>query len=305
MATLIRPHTASSIPSPNRPQTSHSTRSTIRRVTPSPDSLSEALHRGFASASTPRLRSRSRSPPLSNPPDAESVRPRTAGSQAPHRRDFVSQIPKPAAGLRRSGAGRISPTKRGVSLRKYRPLSTPSPLPSHREVSHQIAPAMTAPLGSAPLPPSPTPSRPETPTPMTADQRRAQYASLGGSPTLHAAPDEAAEASDSISPAPLASTKQATSNSGSFNPTRQARNASVSTGAASYQTTFSTPGRDELERKKVESHMGPFARDEGPFGTAKSVKDLEERRRRVSEGSRRGEERKKGLCGCGLRCVVM
>jgi hypothetical protein len=67
----------------------------------------------------------------------------------------------------------------------------------------------------------------------------------------------------------------------------------------SKHSVFSTPGRDEMERKKpiVEE-------DEGPFASAKSVQDLEQRRRRVSEGTNdeqdMGERRV-----CGMRCVVM
>ncbi|KAF1958372.1 hypothetical protein CC80DRAFT_534135 [Byssothecium circinans] len=57
MATRIRPHTPSHSPtrSPTRPQSSYSIASSkIRCVTPSPDSLSEALERGFADSGTPQ-----------------------------------------------------------------------------------------------------------------------------------------------------------------------------------------------------------------------------------------------------------
>ena len=52
MASYVLPHTPTH--SPTRPVSSYSTRSTIRRVTPSPESLSEALSQGFAKQSTPR-----------------------------------------------------------------------------------------------------------------------------------------------------------------------------------------------------------------------------------------------------------
>jgi hypothetical protein len=82
---------------------------------------------------------------------------------------------------------------------------------------------------------------------------------------------------------------------------------------SSKRSVFSTPGRDELERKKalVED-------DEGPFAKAVSMADLEERRRVVSE-QRAGDDRraaileaegsrkkKKGrACGLGVGCNVM
>ncbi|KAJ4360741.1 uncharacterized protein N0V89_001308 [Didymosphaeria variabile] len=82
-------------------------------------------------------------------------------------------------------------------------------------------------------------------------------------------------------------------------PTRQASTRSVASNA-----TFSTPGRDEMERK-----MGHA--DEGPFGTAKGVQELAERRRQISgaksvsqrfeaagkRGNKEDEERG-GLCKC-------
>jgi hypothetical protein len=69
---------------------------------------------------------------------------------------------------------------------------------------------------------------------------------------------------------------------------------------ASKHSIFSTPGRDEMERKKpiVEE-------DEGPFAKATSMQDLEQRRKRVSEGTKESgeEERKRRLCG--MQCAVM
>ena len=69
---------------------------------------------------------------------------------------------------------------------------------------------------------------------------------------------------------------------------------------ASKHSVFSTPGRDEMERKKpiVEE-------DEGPFAKATSVADLEQRRRRVSEGTKEGEEKDEKKGPGGMRCVVM
>jgi hypothetical protein len=69
---------------------------------------------------------------------------------------------------------------------------------------------------------------------------------------------------------------------------------------ASRHTVFSTPGRDEMERKKpiVEE-------DEGPFARAKSVKELEVDRRVVSGGTTDGVEKGDGKRLCGMRCAVM
>jgi hypothetical protein len=69
---------------------------------------------------------------------------------------------------------------------------------------------------------------------------------------------------------------------------------------ASKHSIFSTPGRDEMERKKpiVEE-------DEGPFAKATGMQDLEQRRRRVSEVTKDGEEKSEKGRVCGMRCVVM
>jgi hypothetical protein len=72
--------------------------------------------------------------------------------------------------------------------------------------------------------------------------------------------------------------------------------------ATSKHSVFSTPGRDELERKKAKVEP-----DEGPFGRAVSVSDLNERRRVVSGGSVGGkkENRVHRVCGMGVGCSVM
>lgn len=76
------------------------------------------------------------------------------------------------------------------------------------------------------------------------------------------------------------------------------------------QATFSTPGRDEMERKKAHVKGG----DEGPFGSATGMQELVTRRRQVSERrsvSQRVEEvdkkgKKKDGEGGGLcKCCVM
>jgi len=74
----------------------------------------------------------------------------------------------------------------------------------------------------------------------------------------------------------------------------------------SAQSTFFTLGRDEMERKK--GNLDNFA-DEGPFGRAKNLQGLEERRKKVEGGEktatlgeRNRTERDKGA---GCRCLVM
>lgn len=75
----------------------------------------------------------------------------------------------------------------------------------------------------------------------------------------------------------------------------------------SKRSVFSTPGRDEMERKKalVED-------DEGPFAGARTVQDLNARRRQISgmtgddeEGGGRGSRKRRQGCGMGERCCVM
>ncbi|KAH6875664.1 hypothetical protein BKA58DRAFT_399843 [Alternaria rosae] len=82
----------------------------------------------------------------------------------------------------------------------------------------------------------------------------------------------------------------------------------------SKRSVFSTPGRDELERKKAVVET-----DDGPFAKAVSMADLDERRRVVSEEGARGTQtiedleaegrpkRKKEsrTCGMGIGCNVM
>ncbi|KAH8708563.1 hypothetical protein GQ44DRAFT_777080 [Phaeosphaeriaceae sp. PMI808] len=70
----------------------------------------------------------------------------------------------------------------------------------------------------------------------------------------------------------------------------------ISTG--SRHSIFSTPGRDELERKKALVEA-----DEGPFARAISMMDLRDERRWISDGA--VEERSGKKMGCGAMCLVM
>ncbi|CBX91663.1 hypothetical protein IAQ61_010962 [Plenodomus lingam] len=79
--------------------------------------------------------------------------------------------------------------------------------------------------------------------------------------------------------------------------------------AESRRSVFSTPGRDEMERKKALVEI-----DEGPFAKAVSMQDLAMRRRQVSgmsgdgvESGERGGKKKMWKKGCGMsdRCCIM
>lgn len=321
MSLSIRPHTGSH--SPTRPQSSYSARSTIRCVTPSPDSLSEALARGFVVHSTPRI-----DRPFSTD-EPHSVRPWTAGKSTFHlsalckgakgrqkglrnnererrltkvtgeQRDFEkdawdaktplsrtltpTRIPQPTSGkaLRRSHAGRISPSKRApgqiASPRRHRPRSTPSKLPSHQEDSLPALPmtlrqddgAQHRPFTLFPTEDpfvtslAPNPEAPAVASQQQISQKTKPPGTSPGQSVLNIAPRD--------------------------------RQASV----ASFRTAFSTPGRDEMERKR--GKVPTFAGDDGPFGKANGMKDLEDRRRRVSDGIT--QTKTKDRCGCG--CVLM
>ncbi|KAI4954497.1 hypothetical protein J4E91_002210 [Alternaria rosae] len=82
----------------------------------------------------------------------------------------------------------------------------------------------------------------------------------------------------------------------------------------SKRSVFSTPGRDELERKKAVVET-----DDGPFAKAVSMADLDERRRVVSEEGAQGtqtiedleaegrpkKKKESRTCGMGIGCNVM
>lgn len=61
---------------------------------------------------------------------------------------------------------------------------------------------------------------------------------------------------------------------------------------------FSTPGRDEMERKN--GRLQPFSVRDGPFTGVRGVEELERARR----GVEREEEEEEGKGGC-CKCVVM
>ncbi|OAK99582.1 hypothetical protein IQ06DRAFT_378395 [Phaeosphaeriaceae sp. SRC1lsM3a] len=203
-----------------------------------------------------------------------------------------------------------------------------------------------------------TTSCPDTPTPMTLEQKRHAYHPLVNSPphnpahplslpppvfiptnaSTNASTNSSTPPTSPNRPAPplprrssLRLSVSATSHITAASKTSvhtAASKTSIHT-VASKHSIFSTPGRDELERKKALVEA-----DEGPFGQATSVADLAEERRRVSGGSRsskrkeakkkdggeggggkdrrgkgvdgEGERKKRGCVDCGgVGCVVM
>lgn len=370
-ATHVRPRTAP--PSPERPSTAYSTRSTIRHVESSPESLSDAFARGFADSGTPALGSYCEPFPPFNP-SGSTEEPSTDDPPTMH---IPSTEPSTAMGpvpssLRRGGtpSGPSSPQKgrshspqksRSASPRKHA-LRTPT-LPSHQE---SLSSAYAA---------SKDPEKwdaPDTPSPVSREQQKQAYAPLqikrpfaesstGGEPfygqSTHARiadymrkmkvqqrgvmaessgggarakPDAAQPAKRIVASVPhiiqamaqpgdagsdpakhqtAAGPSSAPQNEAPTQidkqPTRQPapsrRSETSGASVASKHSIFSTPGRDEMERKKpiVEE-------DEGPFAEAKSIQDLEQSRRKVSEGVKEsGESDHEGKKLCGMKCAVM
>ncbi|KAF3044214.1 hypothetical protein E8E11_008659 [Didymella keratinophila] len=356
-ATHIRPRTAPA--SPERPGTAVSTRSTIRQVQPSPDSLTEAFANGFADGGTPgraRASSLEPFPPFNSVQKADPAEHNIEDNDN-HGTHIPSTEPShPNITLRRGGSPRksrsYSPQKsRSLSPRKRR-VSTPT-LPAHQESpsSSYSAERLDA---------------PDTPSPVTREQQRQAYAPLqirrpfaevngegepaGGKGThvriadnmrkakgqqrggvgnasdgetskiesQDAEPEPAKEVVPSVphivsamarpggpnqTLSPFSAVQRQAQKEKEKEPARHAsvsrRSEASGASVASKHSIFSTPGRDEMERKKpiVEE-------DEGPFANAKSVGDLKQTRRRVSEGTRDGEEKAERRV-CGMRCVVM
>ncbi|KAH7070490.1 hypothetical protein BKA63DRAFT_579086 [Paraphoma chrysanthemicola] len=171
---------------------------------------------------------------------------------------------------------------------------------------------------------------PDTPTPMTREQKRRAYIPLGAplrplpniptpapTPTYKSAtppptipnsnpnpnpylnPNSAAQPQQPVRPVP----RDPVSYIAAPNRVSVSAWSKVSAlSATSKNSIFSTPGRDEMERKKALVEW-----DEGPFARAQSVMDLDEERRRISSGG--GGEGGKGRKGRGLHvkcgCVVM
>jgi hypothetical protein len=231
----------------------------------------------------------------------------------------------PGIGLRRGGAtsGRSSPVKSRSRSPKKRPFSTPPGLSSYQESpvrkdsvddqeqeqamqmdQQQQEPATEEDSDSDAD--GNEAEAPDTPTPMTRAQKRQAYTPLRVATTTAAASELSflppAPPAMSPTPAPAVARKpngvthvvsNRISASGASNMTAMS--------TASKNSIFSTPGRDEMERKKALVEV-----DEGPFARVQSMMDLDEERKRISSGQMEVKEEKKkerGRFGCG--CMVM
>ncbi|KAH7402341.1 hypothetical protein DE146DRAFT_631571 [Phaeosphaeria sp. MPI-PUGE-AT-0046c] len=308
MSTHFRPRPPSAPTFPVRPSTAHST---IRAVTPSPPHDLPRPKSAHAIAS----------------PDFTAFAHYVL--HADNSRVFNNTPPTTGCRsgmLHRSGARTsrsLSPEKSKVrvktrSPKKARPMSSASVLQTRDEGKEKGAIAEEDDSAS-------TDSEdfvcPDTPTPITLEQKRRAYIPLGSKrptprpvslpPPLFSTNTPPTSPSCAAPPIPHKSPRRPPSARLSISATSHITTAS----AASAHSIFSTPGRDELERKKALVEA-----DDGPFGRAISVADLAAERRRVSggtskrkDGRREGEgghgEREKKRRGCmdcgGVGCVVM
>ncbi|KAH6633723.1 hypothetical protein C7974DRAFT_412697 [Boeremia exigua] len=350
-ATHIRPRNARA--SPERPGTACSTRSTIRRVEPSPDSRDDALANSYAASETP-------APGLTFepfPPFEVSGSDNTVLNDEPYA--YVSNTDPTASvegALRRGGtpSGRTSPRKsRSCSPQKSRSQSprkhlvrTPT-LPAHQESPSSAYSASDSEKWEAP----------DTPSPVSRQQQKDLYAPLKvqkpfaengriesgpghgthariaeymrklqntrsggtaegagehvptsepiqrvGAPVPHIVQAMAQPSRASVMLSPFSAAQRQAQNDREPARHTDASRRSEASGAsvASRHSIFSTPGRDEMERKKpiVEE-------DEGPFAKATNMQDLERKRRRVSEATEESGENEERRRFCGIRCVVM
>jgi hypothetical protein len=292
MSTHFRPRPAAPPPtSPTRPSTSHST---IRAVTPSPPTSPQ--RRQSEPFSSPDL-SKFRSYVLSAEANGgfSNTPVETGGEEVKlHGRGggLASGRTSPA-----KASGRTSPSKNAISRRLIGGLALENRRARNSKASNSNSNSTSSEDEEAAHP-----SPPLTPTPMTREQKRSAYTPLGfhhpraSQPTQPSLPPMSPLTPFTpLTPGPRISPTDRVSISATSNITALSQAT-----AASKHSVFSTPGRDELERKKA-----LVEEDEGPFGRVKSMVDLEGERRRVRSG-KVGEGELKKERGCGLeRCVVM
>jgi hypothetical protein len=151
---------------------------------------------------------------------------------------------------------------------------------------------------------------PDTPTPMTREQKRHAYVPLGAPLRAASTAPKPLQADGSFSllephqqPSPVVSRKPipSTQQGNRISVSGQSKLSAIS--AASKHSIFSTPGRDELERKKALVEV-----DEGPFARVQSMMDLDKERRRISSGGKldqRTEKKERKGLGMKCGCVVM
>lgn len=207
-----------------------------------------------------------------------------------------------------------TPMSREQRSQAYTPLSVPSPLFStgyRKKRKHSVADGLAETTGPKTPPLSPALRHKHALFPSTSfgRDRRLQAREMASAAHIRGnVPTAAGEQGQTTATPPLESIS-------TLDPTITTRHASSSARSnisggtvASRHSVFSTPGRDELERKKALVEI-----DEGPFARAATVQDLNARRRQIhtrndEEQDYDGKGEKKGRikgCGLGGRCCVM
>jgi hypothetical protein len=311
MSTHFRPRPPTAPSSPVRPSTAHST---IRAVTPSPpDSLQRAFALGLADAS-----------PLPRPRSEHALGSKELATFARYvlkaeGDGFGSpKVVSDGEGLKREV--RSSPLKARSRSPKKRPFSTPDRLAEGRETpvkmqdhiadeqdqnDNEIGQLQTE---ADEQDDNDHAEPPYTPTPIPRSQRHLVYTPLGAphrtppsnrrSSPPHLTPPQAHA---HYTPISLPRKPLSTPINNRISVSGHSNITALST--ASRNSVFSTPGRDELERKKA--LVEP---DQGPFAGATSMADLDEERRRISglkgidEGGNKG---RRTIRVCGVGCCVM
>lgn len=321
MSTHFRPRPTSSAPgSPARPTTAHST---IRTVPPSP----------------PDSRDGSCKPPVTFPGELPQIKGAQTPPQEEiatfaeydlHKdeqvigKTFVAKHQVTAAPKGNGSAlVRRSPVKSRSKSPRKQPITTPVKAPSNQEALEKQQAA-----GHPNISTDDDITRcPDTPTPLSRKQKRQAYLPLGmrtkyqpkasqshthhdkdpqnkkaqnaysKKTTQHSAPPQTKHYHQDMAgkrTTPSTPPDQRISVSGHSNDTGGS--------AKSRHSVFSTPGRDELERKKA--MVEP---DQGPFGRVISMQDLDRERRRISGATVKSEKdaEKSEKRVCGLGCTVM
>ncbi|KAF2712912.1 hypothetical protein K504DRAFT_497748 [Pleomassaria siparia CBS 279.74] len=167
MSTHLRPRTGNAS-SPTRPNTAYSTCSTIRRVTPSLESLTTALESNYAEHSTPQRNSQDMPRP-SAPTPAAGLRPEAppmpASNTAPRLRSNPVHLESDMSAKKRTPGGLLS----------FMRSSSHRPSPSPPRESYVLP---TSTLRSSYMERFDNIHRPITPSPMTDRQRETQFKPL-------------------------------------------------------------------------------------------------------------------------------
>ncbi|KAF1919149.1 hypothetical protein BDU57DRAFT_512077 [Ampelomyces quisqualis] len=320
MSTHFYPRPLPSPSSPVRPSTAHST---IRAVTPSPPhsvprpksehALGSTELATFAryvvqaedgeSGNPPGniengggLRRRGRMTRSRSPEKSRSTCPQKLRTTSPRK----TQIPEPVD-VAPIGPQHTTPSYRIDEDYDQEPPLTPTPM-TREQKRHAYTPlsAHDQPPPRGPITNTPSPRGPASNNPAAA---QAPARAINNATGTNRSKQDCVSAAVSARSAPRFSPSCLDA------PKRVSTSLSASSALSKY-SVFSTPGRDELERKKalVED-------DEGPFGRMKSVGDLVGERERVRSAGRTSEaggkengarmRMKMRLRGCGVGCVVM